>query len=75
MNEKIKCILSGFIGGLLLCLGFAWGKKNNTGKSGDGNGGTALNSDNLRTVGNYITDRVRTDSAALRESLADLKGE
>ena len=75
MNEKIKCILSGFIGGLLLCLGFAWGKKNNTGKSGDSNGGTALKSDNLRTVGNYITDRVRTDSAALRESLADLEGE
>lgn len=74
MNEKIKCILSGFIGGLLLCLGFAWGKKNNTDKS-SGDGGTALNSDNLRTVGNYINDRVRADSESLRKSLADLKGE
>jgi hypothetical protein len=75
MNEKVKCILSGFIGGILLCLGFAWGKKDNAGKGGDSDGGTALNSDNLRTVGNYITDRVGTDSAALRESIADLKGE
>ena len=71
--------LNSFLVVLLVVCSCVWAlpgaKKNNTGKSGDGNGGTALNSDNLRTVGSYITDRVRTDSAALRESLADLKGE
>ncbi len=33
MNEKIKCFFSGFIGGLLLCLGITWGKKNKSGSN------------------------------------------
>lgn len=74
MNEKIKCIFGGFVGGLLLCLGFTWGKKNNAGNS-TGNNSTVGNSSDLIRASNYITDSVKRDADRLLELTRNLKEE
>lgn len=71
MFEKIKYIVSGFIGGLLLCLGFTWGKKNNRRKDGDN---TSAGDIDLSGIADLVTERNNRNIERLKEYRDSLSG-